>query len=173
MPLLEYAPTSRRRMGMPSGELTKTAADATSITYQATDPDGIYMIQTLYATPDMRHTRHFRTAVARCPATLTITLDRQHRVAGRTLTLTEVTVIDCSHLSSGSHGGTRFGIDGGGNAERIGDSEIPIFTQQLLEAMGEAQKALDEAARRQRRLLALLLILMLLALWAALGPLFL
>jgi len=157
---------------MPPGELRQTASDAASITFEARDADGIYSVEAWYALPNLTRHRYFGTPAVGCPATLTVTLPRQRRVDGRTLILREVTILDCSHRNTGSHGQSTFGIDAQGRVERLRDSEIPFDAQKQREVMMEIQRRVDDVERRLRQLLALLLLLLLLGLWAALGPLF-
>jgi hypothetical protein len=86
--------------------------------------------------------------------------------------LREVTILDCSHRNTGSHGQSTFGIDAQSRAERLRDSEIPFDAQKQREVMMEILRRVDDVERRLRQLLMLLLLLLLLGLWAALGPLF-
>ena len=59
---------------MPPGELRQTASDATSITFEARDADGIYSVEAWYALPNLTRHRYFGTPAVGCPATLTVTL---------------------------------------------------------------------------------------------------
>ena len=156
---------------MPPGTLTLKRSDATSFVYEASDPEGVYLLGAWYKkSGSAPRVENFR--IGGCPQRTTVTIPREQRYAGQPFALFEVVIVDCAHLATGVHGKTAFAIDARGTPEQTRIQEVPAHEQWLLEKADEQLKGLEEIERRQRWILLLLLLLILLVLWSTLGPLF-
>lgn len=157
---------------MPAATVTRTGSDRTSFTYRINDADGIYRVEGWYRTDDYRVHDTVAKPLGGCPQTATVTFSKQIQVRGRRIGLKRITVLDCLHNSTGSHGRSEFSVAADGVVELTREDTFSHHRQRMIEALDQLKERIAEQERRQRLILALLLVLMLLILWSALGPLF-